>query len=299
MNKTLISVLNYNNFQATKNCVYSILKYSIENSEVFIVDNNSSDESVKFLIKEFPSLKIIKSKSNNGYASGHKISADYAIKNSFDYLWILNNDLTVRENSLSSLLNAANKYGLGLYGSVTLKSENPDVINFGGGLDDDIKNRFNYNAFEGVLLKNYDLSKKIKRVQCIEGSSFLVPIKLIKKYGFMRSDFFMYVEEVDYCFMLKKYFNIPSYIVKSSIVVHKGGVSLKNQKHLEKYYRRRNQLIFLNQYYGQKILSLITKKNSIFTMIYILIKGVFFKSEKRHLILFKSCKSPCSYWKIR
>ena len=44
--------------------------------------------------------------------------------------------------------------------------------------------------------------------------------------------------------MLKRKENIPSYIVKSSIVIHKGGVSLKNQKYLEKYYRR-NFLIIL------------------------------------------------------
>ena len=93
----------------------------------------------------------------------------------------------------------------------------------------------------------------------------------------------MYVEEVEYCYMLKKKFNLSSYIVTSSVVVHKGGESLKNQRYLEKYYRRRNHLVFLNQYYGQKILTLISKKNSIYTMIYVLIKGYFFESKKDNL----------------
>ena len=259
MNKTLISVLNYNNFQATKNCVYSILKYSRENSEVFIVDNNSSDDSVKFLIKEFPSLKIIKSESNNGYASGHKISVNYAIKNNFNYIWILNNDLIVRKNSLTALLNAANKNGLGLYGSITLKSEKPDIINFGGGTSISSNSPFNFNSFENITLQNYNKKIGFREVQSIEGSSFLIPLKVINKFGFMKEDFFMYGEEVDYCYFLREK-KIKSYIEPKSIVIHKGGESLKKTKYIEEYYRKRNFLIIMKRYYKQSIFKYIVKK---------------------------------------
>ena len=105
-NKVLISVLNYNNFESTKNCVFSILDCSLKNAEIYIVDNNSPDNSYQKLKDLFNEVKVVKSKFNNGYAAGHKIAVNYAMKNEFDFIWILNNDLTVRKESLQKLLSA-------------------------------------------------------------------------------------------------------------------------------------------------------------------------------------------------
>lgn len=256
--KVLISVLNYNNFEATKKCVLSILKYLNSGEQIYIVDNNSPDDSFISLKDTFKNIKVVKSNFNGGYAAGHKISVDYAIKNKFDFIWVLNNDLTVREHSLKELLKAYYNNGLGLYGSITLKSEKPDVINFGGGKTDDISKPLNFNSYEGEILDktNFNLCRK---VQTIEGSSFLIPIEVIKKFGFMKEDFFMYGEEIDYCYRLNK-FGIKSYVVKSSLVIHKGGESLKNRKHLEQYYRRRNFLIFMRSFYQEKVHNYITNK---------------------------------------
>ena len=49
----LISVLNYNDIFSTKNCINSLLLYSSNYSEIFIVDNNSTDNSYKDLKKNF------------------------------------------------------------------------------------------------------------------------------------------------------------------------------------------------------------------------------------------------------
>ena len=178
--KVLISILNYNNFLATKICVQSILAIPQKNTEIYIVDNNSSDNSFLDLKKEFPNFKITKSKINGGYAFGHKISVDYALKNNFEFIWILNNDLTVRSNTLEALLFSANKHGIGLYGSISLKSEHPDIINFGGGETSDISKVFNYNDYENCLLEDYMIKTKFRAVQSIEGSSFLIPTDIIK-----------------------------------------------------------------------------------------------------------------------
>jgi GT2 family glycosyltransferase len=264
--KTLISVLNYNNFLATKKCINSILSIPQKNLKIFIVDNNSSDNSFLKLKSEFPSLKIYKSNYNGGYAAGHKNAVSYALKNEFDFIWILNNDLTIRKNTLESLLSGARKYGLGLYGSITLKSESPDVINFGGGLTNDISKPFNYNSFENYSLKEYLKTIKLRPVQSIEGSSFLISTEIIIKHGFMREDFFMYGEEIDYCYRLNK-LGIKSYIVPTSVVIHKGAESLKKKRYLEKYYRRRNFLFFEKDHYGVSILKNISIKSGIINSI--------------------------------
>lgn len=255
----LISVLNYNNFKCTKKCVDSLIEHIREGEEILIIDNNSNDNSFLDLKTEFPKLKINKSKVNGGYASGHKIAVDYAMNNNFKLIWILNNDLTVRENTLSELRKGYLKHGLALYGSITLKSESPDIINFGGGLNDDVSLPFNYNNYENFTLEKYLQESKLRAVQSIEGSSFLIPTDIINKYGFMREDLFMYGEETDYCYRLNK-LGIKSYIVPESIVVHKGAESLKKKKYLEKYYRRRNFLYFEKNHYGVSIFKNIAIK---------------------------------------
>ena len=270
-NKVLISVLNYNNYHATKKCVESILKYLNSGEQIYIVDNNSSDDSFNLLKETFTNIKVVKSNFNEGYAAGHKISVDYAINNNFELIWILNNDLIVRENSLSELLKAYLNNGLGLYGSITLKSEKPDIINFGGGKTDDISKPLDYNSYENFSLKDYNNITEFRAVQSIEGSSFIIPIKLIKKYGFMREDFFLYAEELDYCFYLKKH-SIKSYIVPTSRVIHKGGESLKTNKYLEDYYRRRNFLFFMKKHYNQTVYSFVVRKIGLKNFFIFLIK---------------------------
>ena len=279
---TLISVLNYNNFESTKKCVLSILDCSLKNIEIYIVDNNSPDDSYHKLKNLFNDLKVVRSEVNNGYAAGHKIAVNYAIKNKFDLIWILNNDLTLRKETLPNLLSAYNSFGLGVYGSITLKSENPDIVNFGGGNKDDIKEAFDYNAYEGCRLEDYYKKTSLRKVQSVEGSSMLIPLKVIKNHGFMREDFFMYGEETDYCYRLKKH-SVSSFIVPESVVVHTGAESFKNSKHLESYYRRRNMLYFEKDHYGISILKNLNKRIGITQILKFFIKNLFVNSDKNEL----------------
>ena len=268
--KVLISVLNYNNFLATKKCVSSLIKHLKKEEEIFIVDNNSTDNSFLNLRNEFPNLNITKSNTNEGYASGHRIAVDYAIINNFELIWILNNDLTIRENTLDELCSAFLNHGVALYGSISLKSESPDIINFGGGIIDDISKPFIYNSFENFTLEKYLKVTSLRTVQSIEGSSFLIPLEVINRHGFMREDFFMYGEETDYCYRLNK-LGIKSYVVPESIVIHKGAESLKNKRYIEKYYRRRNFLFFEKTHYGIPIIKNIDERVGIINFVKFLI----------------------------
>jgi GT2 family glycosyltransferase len=282
IHKVLISVLNYNNFESTKNCVLSILDCSLKNVEIYIVDNNSPDNSYQKLKDFFKDLKVINSKSNNGYAAGHKIAVNYAIKNKFDFIWVLNNDLTVRKETLQKLLLGYDSFGAGIYGSITLKSENPDIVNFGGGNTEDINKDFSYNAYEGCLLDEYYKKTKLRKVQSVEGSSMLIPLEVIKKHGFLREDFFMYGEETDYCYRLKK-LGVSSFIVPESVVVHKGAESLKNRKYLESYYRRRNILYFEKEHYGLSIFKNLQKRVGIINLTKFFIIQKLFEKQKNEM----------------
>ena len=138
------------------------------------------------------------------------------------------------------------------------------------------------SSYDGYLLDDYYKSTSLRKVQSVEGSSMLVPIEIIKKHGFMREDFFMYGEETDYCYTLKKQ-GISSYIVIKSVVVHKGAESFKNSKHLELYYRRRNILYFEKDHYGKTILKNLQERLGIFNLIKFFIKHKVFTNQKEEL----------------
>jgi len=251
--KVIISVLNWNNYEDTILCIRSVLESDYPKYEIVIVDNNSTNNSVDQIKNAYPELRLIRSNHNHGYAGGHALAVEYAIGEKADAIWILNNDSTVYVNTLSKLVDAYNRHGRAVYGSISLKSENPDVINYGGGEKyKDEYQEFSYNIFEDQLL-NECVDKLVEReVQSVEGSSLLIPLSIIKAYGFMDESYFMYGEETIYCYRLRVH-NIPSIVVPASVILHKGASSFSGDDEIgfiASYYRRRNFIFFMKQFYG-------------------------------------------------
>ena len=227
--KVLISILNWNNAPATIHCVHSVLKQSYSHYEILISDNASIDGSVKTISETFPDLKTIINDTNIGYASAHKKAADYAVDNQFDLLWVLNNDTEVRPDALEALVKAFQKKQEAIFGSITLEA-NKKEIRFAGGYD--LKEGhvdFNSisNPHKGKLLNEVDLEQIGGEVAELNGSSLLVPVAIIKRFGFMPEDFFLYSEETAYGYRLQKQ-GVKSILVPQSQVIHAGSQSFSN-----------------------------------------------------------------------
>jgi len=56
---------------------------------------------------------------------------------------------------------------------------NPDIIGFAGGLHKSIKEPFDYNRFKGELLSRFQEEYSVRQVQCVEGSSMLIPVSSV------------------------------------------------------------------------------------------------------------------------
>lgn len=83
LNKVGVVILNYINYQYTITCVNSFLKQRNVDLEIVIVDNGSKNESYRILnstFKDFKNIKIIKNKSNKGYAKGNNIGISYFVE---------------------------------------------------------------------------------------------------------------------------------------------------------------------------------------------------------------------------
>ena len=241
----LIVVLNWMKYEDTINCVRSLQLLEYSNFTIFVVDNASENESFQVLKEEFPTEIIVQSNENNGYAAGNKIGSDYALTHGFDLVWVLNNDCVVRKESLTHLVESYLKYGDGLYSNTTLMSENPDIIHYAGtyAIDEPLQpDKYpTYDKLKGKLLDEVK-DQLVDRPARIYGHSMLIPVSVIKKYGFMDTNYFMFCEETDYSLTLHQK-GIPSRYVAKAIVTHISTSTFKlspKMKFIGTYYGARN-----------------------------------------------------------
>ena len=129
--KVNIIIVNYNSWKDLIECLKSIDKSRYTNYQIFIVDNNSQDNSIEeinswFKENRIPALDIslqdfentdflpkidaqdlvlIRNNKNEGFASGNNVAIKYLINNREDeYVWLLNPDTEVEENVLAQLI---------------------------------------------------------------------------------------------------------------------------------------------------------------------------------------------------
>jgi GT2 family glycosyltransferase len=253
--KVLISILNWNNWKSTVETVNSVLLSDYSNYAILLLDNHSPDDSVSKMKEHFPGITVKALKKNLGYAGGHKKAAMYALENKFDLLWILNNDVQVFPYTLKELVLACQRNGNALLGSMSLEADG-ETIHFGGGAElvDNftIDEKLNYNQYNGK--KCNAVLVKERAVSDIEGASFVIPVSIIQRFGFMDTRFFLYGEETDYCYTLRRKYNIQSVIVPAACVIHRASASFNlypNLKYIKAYYFTRNTNLLHYKYLKQ------------------------------------------------
>ena len=97
--------------------------------EVVVIDNHSTDDSVKVLRRDFPDFRVIENPENYGVARGRNIGIDYALKNGAESVLILDNDTIVDKHFLSELVQVFYTDPLvGIVGPLIYYYEQPDLI---------------------------------------------------------------------------------------------------------------------------------------------------------------------------
>lgn len=254
--RVCVSVVNWNGQARTLACLESLCHLEYKNYEICVVDNDSVDSSVEHIRATFPNIRIICSNANLGYAGGHRQALEYALSKECELFWILNNDLSVLKNTLSELIEAYLDRPLGIFGSVALTADDPSLIAPAVIWEVDEKGK---PAFERQLpLSNqrwqqyFSADPSPRVVANVVGHSLLIPLAVIRQYGFMDESFFMYGEETDYCLRLGQK-GVASILVTSSVVLHSPRSSWMGHEGLQammRYYSKRNYLLWFRRHRG-------------------------------------------------
>ncbi len=239
-----IVVVNWRNPEATLKCVRSLEKLDYENFKIVIIDNGSNDDSEAVFRSELePRHTVIQTGDNLGYAGGLRVGAEHAIDHGAELILCLNNDLTVKADSLSRLMEEYKQHGRNcLYAPLVVYAHDHGEIYYAGA---DLQE-------DGCTLKSYkhepvkpDLLES-RFCDCVHGCAFMVPTDLIARHGFMDESYFLYGEEVDYCLRMRKE-GVRVRYVATSETFHQGmgshGDGRSRAARVAMYYYVRNALV--------------------------------------------------------
>ena len=225
---TYIIVLNYNAYQDTVECLKSISKLESKKYKIILVDNCSTEPLIDGIMEwissnNFNNIKLLKSKSNVGYAAGNNLGINYALKQiDCEYIWILNNDTIVKSNALKELIRSdQNSKFQTIWGSKILYP-NGKIQSLGCTMN--YRFMSSYHNYNNKLDSMNDLS--LVNIDYIHGCSMFFKKEIINKIGTLSEDFFMFFEDVDFCDRAKNN-GIRLNIAQQSKVVHKEGASVK------------------------------------------------------------------------
>lgn len=196
--KLAVIILNYKSWQETiKEADLCKRQLNVDYQNIIIVDNASPNDSAEMLEKEAKNRKfiLIKSDTNNGYASGNNIGMRYAYNEGYKYAWILNNDIIINDKKIVfKLINIFKKDKM-------VAVVNPDIYAPDGHMfNRDVKKPtfFDYTIGANKYRKNGRRIKDLGGYAYIyrpQGCCMMVDLEKMNEVDYMDEHTFLYVEE--------------------------------------------------------------------------------------------------------
>lgn len=237
MNKTDLSIIiiTYNSESYINDCFESIYKHCKGiNYEIIILDNNSQDRTIDIIESDYDNVKLIKSKINLGFSKGNNKAVQYS---KGDYVLLLNIDTILLQDisGLLSLFKNSNKIGaLGIKMLDANKNYQLSVGKFPKPWNL-IKLSFLNNISPEFTNGQFDNPNKLRKVDWITGAFLLTKKEYWDNVKGLDEDYFMYVEDVDFCKKLE-YLNKDTYYLPSLSYIHFVGFNKNRERFLIKGY---------------------------------------------------------------
>lgn len=244
MSKTAVVILNYNGKKFLNKFLQKVIDYSPE-TDIYVVDNCSTDNSVSYLKSNFPDIKLIELIENFGFTKGYNM----ALKEiESTYYVLLNSDIEVTSNWLSPIIKFLDENN-------DVAACQPKILAYhqrthfeyagasGGFLDS-----FGFPYCRGRLFENLeeDLGQydDILQVFWASGACFFIRSEVFHRLGGLDEDFFAHMEEIDLCWRINLS-GAKVFVVPESKVYHVGSGTLFRTDPQKTYLNFRNNLTMI------------------------------------------------------
>ena len=239
-----VVILNWNGRSLLERFLPSVVANSKE-ATVYVADNASSDDSIDFVSKAYPEVKIVQNTENGGYAKGYN---DALTKIDADVYCLLNSDVEVTENWLTPIISAFEQ-------SEDIAAIQPKI------LDCKKKTHFEYAGAAGGYIDKlgypycrgriFDTIEKDEGqydqdvdIFWASGACLFIRKTVFEESGKLDEDFFAHQEEIDLCWRIQNMGYRIRYIADSTIY-HLGGATLDTMNPKKTYLNFRNNLYLL------------------------------------------------------
>ena len=242
--KIAVVILNWNGVSWLEKFLGNTIRYSQE-ATIYIIDNNSTDNSIQYIKHNFPKVKVIQLEKNYGYAKGYNLALNQITAN---YYILLNSDIEVTKNWISPIIEL-------MHSDESISACQPKILDFNN------KNKFEYAGASGGMIdflgypfcrgrifddieddiNQYDDKREIFWAT---GACLFIKANHFKKVNGFDSDFFAHQEEIDLCWRLKN-IGYKIMVEPKSVVYHVGGGTLNHSSPYKTYLNFRNNLFML------------------------------------------------------
>ncbi len=281
--KTLsIIIVNYNVRDFLMHALESIQRAVVTiPHEIFIVDNASVDGSVEMVKNRFPDVNLIENQINKGFAAAN----NQAMKaSSGEFIVLINPDTVVQEDTFSRLIEFMEKNPDA--GAATCKILNPDgsfSVDSRHSIPTPMTAFWKQIGFSRLFPKSkifagYNLTyldeNEIYPVDAISGSFMFIRRAAFEKVGYLDEDYFMYCEDVDYCYRITRSGWKVYYAPVSDIIHYKGESTKKNNLDYVLNFNK-SLYLFYKKHFHKKYFSLFAW----IILLGIFLRGVFIYSK--------------------
>jgi len=196
MTQPLVSIIivNWNGHKWLGKCLRSLEVQTYKNFEVIFVDNASTDDSVAYVRKNFPGVKVIETGSNLGFAGGNNIGYSNSVG---DYILLLNNDTFVPEDYLEVFIRVFDVIpNVGSAQSKLVLMDKRDTLDVCGSYWTASTFLYHYGYAQDATDSKFNNPLP---VFSNKGAAMLIRRDVIEKIGLFDVDFWCYYEETDFC----------------------------------------------------------------------------------------------------
>jgi GT2 family glycosyltransferase len=235
-----VIIVNFNTASLLKECLNSIEETRGDiHLEILVVDNNSMDQSVEMIKKDFLKVRLIANTENIGFARGVNQALKLAKGR---YFLLLNPDVKVLQGTLKGLIDFMDQNKDVALSGIQLLNPDGTKQNSIANFPSLTQELFNKSLLRILFPKKYPSKyrefKSPIEVESVIGACMIVRPEAVKQVGELDPKYFLFLEETDWCFQMKKkgwkIYHLPQFKA-----YHKQGqslIDLKSKGRIE-YYR--------------------------------------------------------------
>lgn len=252
-----IIIVNYNVKYFLEKCLYSVQKAITDiETEIFVIDNNSTDGSVAYLQPIFPQIIFISNKHNTGF--GKACNQGLALS-SGKYILFLNPDTLVAPDSFTRCINKfETDTTFGAIGVKMVDGDGKFLKESKRSLPEPLSSLYKLFGLSGLFPKSTIFSKynlgyldenQNHEVDVLCGAFMMIKKTVLDKTGGFDEAFFMYGEDIDLSYRILKAGYANYYLSETTIIHFKGESTDKGSlKYIKAFYGA--MIIFVNKHYN-------------------------------------------------